>query len=175
MVPGCGRHTRNCCIGSFIGTLRRKSYTRRDHAFTSQVFKMRQQKTTKGIRIEDAIPWIVALLALAAAVVLDTPSQPHRWHAAIMWTVCAFTCAVLFGRPRWGSAGFWLFYATFLGIHLFAMWILFGKLLPVNHYLGTVYVAPIGFVEGIAILGLIGRLMGWSSESREKRVRRVAT
>ena len=147
----------------------------RDFAFTSGVFKMEQLKTRKGIRIEDAIPWIVALLGLAAAVVLDTPSQPHRWHAAIMWTVCAFTCAVLFGRPRWGSAGFWLFYASFLGLHLFAMWVLFGKLLPANRYLGTVYVAPLGFVEGIAILGLIGNLMGWSSKSREKHARHVAS
>lgn len=57
------------------------------------------------------------------------------------------------------------------------MWVLFGKLLPAHHYLylGTVFVGPIGFVEGIAILGLIGNLMGWTSEAREKHARRVAS
>src|SRR3954471_2492027 len=121
-----------------------------------KMHKSARIRRNKARLMEDAIPWIVALLALAAAVLLDTPSQPHRWHAAIMWTGCAFTCAVLFGRPRWGSAGFWLFYAIFVGIHLLAMWVLFGKFLPANRYSGTVFVGPIGFVEGIAILGLIG-------------------
>jgi len=36
------------------------------------------------------------------------------------------------------------------------------------------FVGPIGFVEGIAILGLIGKLIGWSSESRKHAGRVVS-
>ena len=25
-----------------------------------------------------------------AAFIFDTQAQPHKWHAAIMWTCCAF-------------------------------------------------------------------------------------
>ena len=133
-----------------------------------KVQKSSRMQRSKARRMEDAIPWIFAFIALAAAVVLDTPSHPHRWHPAIMWTCCAFTCAVLFGRPRWASKGFWLLYIAFLGVHLFAMWLLFGKIIPATFVLGTMYVAPIGFVEGILVLGLIGTLMGWSSGSRKQ-------
>jgi uncharacterized membrane protein len=130
---------------------------------------------SKARFIEDAIPWIGASAALAAAIILDSPSHPHRWHPAIMWTVCTFTCAFLFGRDRWTSIGFWLLSAAALGVHLFAMWALFGRIIPATFVLGAMSVAPIGFIEGILILGLIGTLMGWSSGSRKQRDRRVTS
>ena len=128
----------------------------------SRVLKRRR------LRIEDVIPWIGGLIALAAAMLLDVPSDPHKWHAAIVWSICAFTCILLFGRSRWSWRGFWLLGAAFLVIHLFAMWLLFGKLITPNRHIGTLYVAPIGFVEGIYILGLIGSLMGWDSKCNKK-------
>jgi hypothetical protein len=137
--------------------------------------KSSRMRKSKSRRIEDAIPWIGVLLSLAAAIVLDSPSQPHRWHPAIMWTGCAFICVVLFGRSRWTSTGFWLLCTAALGIHLFAMWALFGRIIPGTFVLGTMYVAPIGFVEGILVLGLIGTLMGWNSGASKKGALRTSS
>ena len=103
----------------------------------------------KNRTLEDAVPWIGSAIALVASVLLDSPSQPHKWHPAIMWTICAFVCVVLFGRSRWRLTRFWMFCAAFFVLHLFTMWVLFDKILPSNRGLGTLYVAPIAFVEGI--------------------------
>ena len=54
-----------------------------------------------------------------------------------------------------------------LGVHVFVKWPLFGKIIPATLVLGTMYVAPVGFVEGTLILGLIGTLMGWSRSNKK--------
>jgi hypothetical protein len=132
-----------------------------------------RERASRARYIEDAIPWVGASAALVASIILDPADHPHKWHPAIMWTVCAFTCVTLFGRPRWTSKGFWLLALGFFAVHLVVMWALFEKLFPPRYILGTMYVAPIGFVEGIWILCLIGNLMGWSAKQKRKEDRRT--
>ncbi len=97
------------------------------------------------------------MVGLIAAIILDKNSAPHKWHAAIMWTGVAFYGVLIFGRRKWNSWRFWVFWAGCLGLHIFAMWILFGQLLP-RLILGTLYVVPIAFIEAIFLIGIFYRL-----------------
>jgi hypothetical protein len=106
---------------------------------------------------DDIFGWIGLALVLAAAIILDKGSAPHKWHAAIMWTFVALFGALIFGRKKRKSWLFWIFWATCLALHVFAMWVLFGQLLP-RLILGTLYVVPIAFVESIFLIGIFSKL-----------------
>jgi hypothetical protein len=107
---------------------------------------------------DDVVGWVGILATTAALYVFHNPSEPHKWHPAIVWTCTAFSCIALFGRTRWRSWKFWLLWVFFLLVHILAMWWIFGRLLPAGHVWGTIYVIPIGFVEGILVLGLLVRI-----------------
>lgn len=50
-----------------------------------------RQKQRLTVVSDDAVLWIAAGLALAAAIVFnDYLRMPQKWHAAIMWTIAAF-------------------------------------------------------------------------------------
>ena len=118
----------------------------------------------KPVRVgEDTVGWIGALATLIALFLLDSPRHPHKWHPAIAWTGEAFYVVALFGRTLWQSWRFWLLWTLFLIIHVFAMWIIFDKVLPAGHVWGTIYVTPPAFVEGILLVGLIARYNRHSS------------
>jgi hypothetical protein len=96
-------------------------------------------------RSDDALGWIGLALVLIAAIILDKGSPPHKWHAAIMWTFVAFFGVLIFGRKKRRSRLFWILWSTCLVFHVFAMWAIFGQLLP-RLILGTLYVVPIAFI-----------------------------
>jgi ABC-type Co2+ transport system permease subunit len=106
---------------------------------------------------DDVLGWIGIALVLVAAIVLDKGSAPHKWHAAIMWTFCALFGLVIFGRKKRNSWLFWIFWAACLVLHAFAMWLIFGQLLP-RLILGTLYVVPLAFVEAIFLIGIFSKL-----------------
>jgi hypothetical protein len=120
---------------------------------------MTNQRSTKSTRSgrDDALGWIGIALALTAAIVLDRRSAPHKWHAAIMWTFCALFGVLIFGRKWRGLWLFWIFWVTCLALHAFAMWLIFGQLLP-RLVLGTLYVVPLAFVESILLVGMFSKL-----------------
>lgn len=107
---------------------------------------------------DDIVGWIGLAVVIVASFVLDMPSEPHKWHPAIVWTGTAFSCIALFGRTRWRSWRFWILWASFLSLHVVAMWWIFDSLLPAGHVWGTLYVMPIGFIEGILLVGLVVRI-----------------
>src|SRR5260370_17722468 len=77
----------------------------------------------KRIALSDtAMGWIGAAIGLIAAFILDTKEQPQKWHAAIMWTVCAFGGLISFSLERWVSWRFWILGAVWLGVHVFIIW-----------------------------------------------------
>ena len=112
---------------------------------------------------DDAIGWVGIALGLIAAIVLDKGSAQHKWHAAIMWTFVAFFGVLIWGRRKrnswllWLLWLFWLFWAACLVLHVIAMGVIFGQLLP-RLILGTLYVVPLAFFESlflvVAFLGL---------------------
>jgi hypothetical protein len=112
----------------------------------------------KQISISDkVIVWSAAAVGLIAAITLDKGSAPHKWHAAIMWTGVAFYGVLIFGRRKWKSWRFWIFWAACLGLHVFAMWLIFVQLLP-RLILGTLYVVPIAFIEATFLVGMFAKL-----------------
>lgn len=106
---------------------------------------------------DDALGWIGIALGLIAIIILDKGSAPHKWHAAVMWTFCAFFGILIFGHKERGSRLFWAFWAAYLVVHVFATWLIFGRILP-RLILGTLYVVPIAFVEAIFLVGMFGKL-----------------
>jgi len=112
----------------------------------------------KGIAAsDDALGWVGIALVLIAAIILDKGSAPHKWHAAVTWTFVAFFGVLIFGRKKRGSWLFWIFWAACLVLHVFAMWVIFGQLLP-HLVLGTLYVVPPAFIEAILLIGIFSRL-----------------
>jgi len=103
--------------------------------------------------IENVLSWLTAGVALVAAIILDRNSAPHKWHAAIMWTVLAFFGVLLWGREKWRAVSFWIFWAVCLVLHIVAMWAIFGAVLP-RLALGTIYVIPIAFIESVLLAAL---------------------
>jgi len=100
---------------------------------------------------DDALGWVGIALGLVAIIILDKRSPPHKWHAAVMWTFCALFGLLIFGRKKRTSWLFWIFWAACLVLHVFAMWLIFGQLLP-RLILGTLYVVPLAFVESLFLL-----------------------
>lgn len=125
--------------------------------YTQSSMHKRRVKTREPLG--DRVAWWLALtVAVVATFVLDKPSEPHKWHAATMWFAVAFLTITLFGRTRWKSWRFWTLWTFFALLQLLAMWWLFGRVLPAGFFLGTLYVAPIGFIEGVLLVGLIVRI-----------------
>lgn len=106
---------------------------------------------------DDTLGWMGLALVLIAAIILDKGSQPHKWHAAIMWTFVALIGLLVFGRNKRSSWLFWVFWATCLALHVFAMWMIFGQLLP-RLILGTLYVVPLAFIESLVLLAVFSKL-----------------
>jgi hypothetical protein len=106
---------------------------------------------------DDAAGWITVALGLIAAIILDKGSPPHKWHAAIMWTVVALFGVLIWGRQKRNSWIFWFFWAACLLLHVFVMWVIFGQLLP-RLILGTLYVVPLAFAESLFLFVLFLRL-----------------
>jgi hypothetical protein len=106
---------------------------------------------------DDAMGWVSIALGLIAAIILDKGSPPHKWHAAIMWTVVAFFGALIWGRQKRNSWLFWVFLAACLVLHIIAMWVIFGQLLP-RLILGTLYVVPLAFFESLFLFVAFIRL-----------------
>ena len=88
------------------------------------------------------------VLGLIAAIVLDKNSPPHKWHAAIMWTIVALFGLLIWGREKRNLWLFWSFWAACVLLHTLAMWGIFGQLLP-RLVLGTLYVVPLAFIESL--------------------------
>ncbi len=114
---------------------------------------------------DDILGWIGIAVGLAAAFILDKGSALHKWHAAIMWTFCALFGLLIFGRKKRGSCLFWIFWAACLVLQAFAMWLIFGQLLP-RLILGTLYVVPVAFIEAILLIGIFSKLEGKLSPNR---------
>jgi hypothetical protein len=55
----------------------------------------------KGLRAIDTLGWTGVAVALITAIVLDKSSTPHKWHAAIMWTVVTLLGVLKFGQRKW--------------------------------------------------------------------------
>jgi hypothetical protein len=106
---------------------------------------------------DDVVGWVGVLITIVALYVIDNPSEPHKWHPAIVWSCTAFSTIALFGRTQWQSWRFWALFMVFLLLHVFAMWWVFDKIVPAGHVWGTLFVVPIAFVEGILVLGQIVR------------------
>ena len=106
---------------------------------------------------DDAIGWVGIALGLIAAIILDKCAPPHKWHAAIMWTFLALFGVLVWGRQKRNLWLFWLFWAASLVLHVIAMWVIFGQLLP-RLILGTLYVVPLAFVESLFLFVAFIRL-----------------
>lgn len=115
------------------------------------------RRLKEGMVSDNVLGWGIILLGLVAIIILDKRSPPHKWHAAVMWTVVAFLGVLKFGQSKWKSWLFWIFCTVCLGIHVFAMWAIFGQLLP-RVIFGTLYVVPLAFVEAIFLIGVFSRL-----------------
>ena len=59
--------------------------------------------------------------------------------------------------PKRGSWLFWIFWGACLVLQVFAMWLIFGQLLP-RLILGILYVVPVAFIEAILLIGIFLRL-----------------
>lgn len=106
---------------------------------------------------DDILGWVGIALGLIAIIILDKRSPPHKWHAAVMWTFVTLFGLLIFGRRKRGSGQFWIFWVACLTLHVFAMWLLFGQLLP-RLILGMLYVVPIALMESIFLFGIFSRL-----------------
>src|SRR5580658_8418683 len=115
------------------------------------------RKLKERIVSDDVLGWVGIALGLVVIIILDKRSPPHKWHAAVMWTFCTFFGLLIFGRKKRSSGLFWIFWVACLALHAFAMWLLFGELLP-RLILGTLYVVPIAFVESIFLFAILSRL-----------------
>lgn len=116
---------------------------------------------------DNALGWIGIAFALIAAVILDKENSPHKWHAAIMWTFVAFFGVLIFGRKKRGSRLFWVLWTACLVLHTFAMWLLFGQLMP-RLILGTLYIVPVAFIESLLLLLAILRMERRLAHSAER-------
>jgi len=115
------------------------------------------RRLKERVASDDVLGWVGIALGLVAIIILDKRSPPHKWHAAVMWTFCALFGLLIFGRKKRNSWLFWVFWAACLVLHLFAMWLIFGQLLP-RLILGTLYVVPIAFIESMLLIGIFSRL-----------------
>jgi hypothetical protein len=77
---------------------------------------------------ENALGWTTVLAVLIAAIILDQGT--NKWHPAIWWTAATFYGVLIFCRRKWRSWQFWGFWATCLVLHMFVMWVIYGKLWP---------------------------------------------
>ena len=123
-------------------------------------------KKGRGVT-DNALGWIGCVLVLAAAIILDKGSPPHKWHAAIEWTAAAFFGVLVFGRKKWRSLPFWLFWVACLMLHMFAMWLIFGQLLP-RLILGTLYVIPIALIESLLLTIVFFWLTGKLGSTKDR-------
>jgi hypothetical protein len=117
---------------------------------------------------DTAVAWFVAAIGLAAAFVLDTKEQPQKWHAAIMWTGCAFGAVVIVSRAKWMSWRFWLSWTICLTAHIFLMWVIFEKALS-RIRLGTIFVILPALIESLLLSGIISRIECAFGKARKQK------
>jgi len=111
-----------------------------------------------GVFSDTFIGWVIAAIGLAAAFMIDTKENPQKWHAAIMWTGCAFGAVVILSRAKWGSWRFWLSWIICLTVHIFLMWVIFEIVLSRLRFVGTLYMVPLALIESLLLLGIISKL-----------------
>ncbi len=104
---------------------------------------------------DNTLSWIAVALSLLVVVVLDKEGMPQKWHAAVMWTLCAFGPVTVMHRKRWRIWSFWTSWILYLGVHLLIVLALFVYVLGSVRILGTLYVVPFGLVESLFLLGLL--------------------
>lgn len=137
--------------------------------------KKKPVPTKKTGLSDDALGWILTALALVAAIILDKHSEPHnRWHAAIVWTTTAFFGLIVWDRlitwrrKKRNLFAFWFFWSACLVLHVYAMWSIFGWLLP-GLMIGTMFVGPIAIGESVLLIALFfwleHKLAGLSHET----------
>ena len=107
---------------------------------------------------ENVYAVVVALLGLAGALMADRFGLPQKWHAAIVGTLVAFGGCAWVYRSRWSIVEFWLALGTCFMIHLIGIWLVFAELLSEAKTFGILIWAPVAFVEGIFLLGLVPAL-----------------
>lgn len=119
---------------------------------------------------DTVIGWVVAAIGLFAAFILDTKENPQKWHAAIMWTGCAFGAVLILSRAKWGSWRFWLSWMICLIVHIFLMWVIFEKALS-RVRLGTLYVILPAFIESLLLSRIMSRIEGnlWVIPKQNKK------
>jgi hypothetical protein len=110
------------------------------------------KKKRIGVR-DDALSWLACAAVLAAAIILDKDSEPRKWHGAITWTAITFFGLLIWCRTRRKSLAFWFFWSACLVLHMFAMWLIFGQLLP-RLVLDPLVLFPIPVILSI-VLGVI--------------------
>lgn len=113
------------------------------------------RKLKKTLTSDNAIGWFMVGLGVIVAVKVDAIGAPQRWHAALVWTATTCYAVVIFGKQRWASWRFWLSFVIGIAAHLIVMWVLFAKILVHVEVIGTLFVIPIGLVEGILLLVII--------------------
>jgi len=103
------------------------------------------------------VPWTTFAAACVALAILDTRGPVGKWHAALSWTLGVAVGMELWPRQRLASFLFWMLWLVFLAAHIFAMWLLFGVLLP-RLRLGTLFVFLPSVFEGFFLGAVIWSL-----------------
>ena len=112
----------------------------------------------KRVALTDNVAgWIAGAVALISVIILDTRGLPQKWHAAVMWTVCAFASVVVFSRKRLSSWQFWVSWTICLAFHVVLMWVLFAQLLRSLVVLGMLYVVPLAFLESLLLFAVLSK------------------
>jgi membrane-associated HD superfamily phosphohydrolase len=104
---------------------------------------------------ETLIIWAVSIAALLAAILMDRSGMAPRWHAAIVATVVAFLGVALVFRRKWRFPHFWLVLCLCFMLHVVLCLYVFGQLLGEIGNIGFLWGVPLGFLEGIVLLGLV--------------------
>ena len=98
---------------------------------------------------------ILTFVGLGIVVISDKIGTPQKWHAAIVGTMVTFGGVAWVFRGKWRRWQFWASLGVLFTIHILAMWLVFTQILASVKTLGILIWAPVAFVEGILLLGLV--------------------
>jgi hypothetical protein len=102
---------------------------------------------------------VAGLIAICAVIMEGRLGLPQRWHAATTWTIVPFAFVAMIYHKYWISWRFWTAWTVCLAVHLLGMWLIFSRLLVKVQWMGTMYVMPLEFLEGLALVIPVGLLM----------------
>ena len=135
-----------------------------------------ERAAKKAGRDETIVSWISVAAAVGIAFALDNRGLPQKWHAAIAWTLTTFLLYLLLNRhgrfigvrvdyahrklsrDSWRRWRFWVISIIVMMLHVLFIYLLFGVVLARVSVLGTMYVYPLGFAEGVLLTGLVARI-----------------